>query len=82
MLPPSAIKYLRDYGGDYLIFVRCRGCRHVREIEPVSLARRVGWEAELAQVTSRLKCSQCGKRTVDVAIGFERKPRGWKKNPS
>ncbi len=82
MLPPSAIKRLNDFFGDYLIFVRCRACRRTREVAPRELAARVGWEAELAAVAPRLKCSRCGRKSVDVAIAFRRKPRGWSKNQS
>ena len=82
MLPPSAIKRLNDFLGDYLLFVRCRACRHAREVAPAQLASRVGWNAELAAVIPRLKCSRCGKKAIDVAIAFRRKPRGWSKNPS
>ena len=82
MLPPSAIKNLHDFNGDYLIYVRCRVCRHTREVAPRELAPRVGWTAELATVARRLICSRCGMRAVDVAIAFRRKPRGWSKNPS
>lgn len=82
MLPPSAIKHLHDFNGDYLIFIRCRACRHAREVAPGELALRVGWTAELAAVARRLKCSRCGTRAVDLAIAFRRKPRGWSKNPS
>ncbi len=82
MLPPSAIKRLNDFFGDYVIFVRCRTCRHVGEVAPAELASRVGWDTELAAVTPRLKCSRCGRKAFDVAIAFRRKPRGWSKNPS
>jgi C4-type Zn-finger protein len=82
VLPPTAIQRLKDFFGGYSIFVRCRVCRHVREIEPKDLAARVGWEIDLATVASRLKCSRCGHKHVDVAVGFQRRPRGWSSNPS
>lgn len=82
MLAPGAIKHLDDFNGDYLIFVRCRACRRAREIDPRELAARVGWNAELAAITRRLKCSGCGASAPEVAIAFPRKPRGWSKNPT
>jgi hypothetical protein len=82
VLPPSVIKRLNDHFGDYLIFVRCRSCRHVGEVTPAELAPRVGWDTELAAVIPRLKCSRCGRKDSDVAIAFRHKPRGWSKNPS
>jgi hypothetical protein len=30
----------------------------------------------------RLRCSKCQSRKVQVEIAFNRKPRGWKANPS
>jgi hypothetical protein len=29
-----------------------------------------------------LRCSKCQARKFDVEIAFDRKPRGWKANPS
>jgi len=67
MLPWNSIERLRDHFGDYVIVVTCRTCRHSRELTPAFLAR--------------FRC-RCGKKFVDVQIGFNRKPRGWAKNPS
>ena len=82
MLPPSAIKHLHDFNGNFLIFVRCRACRRAREVDPEELAARVGWDAKLAAIAPRLKCSRCGASGADLAIAFSRKPRRWSKNPS
>jgi len=83
MLPWNSIERLRDHFGDYVLLITCRLCRHTREVTPASLARRCssGWDEPLARIIPRLRCS-CGGKAVDVQVGFNRKPRGWSKNPS
>ncbi len=83
MLPWNAVERLRDHFGDYVIVVTCRTCRHSREMTPAFLARhcRGGWDEPLANIIARFRC-RCGKKLVDVQVGFNRKPRGWVKNPS
>ena len=82
MLPSTAIQRLSDHFGNYLIEVRCRKCEHTRQLRPEALARIVGWDAKFAHVASRLRCSHCQSRVVEVRIGFSRRPRRWSKNPS
>jgi Zn finger protein HypA/HybF involved in hydrogenase expression len=82
MLPSTAIARLSDHFGQYVIEVRCRKCQHARQLKPEVLARVVGWDAEFARVASRLRCSRCHARSVEVRIGFSRRPRRWSKNPS
>jgi hypothetical protein len=83
VLPWNCIQRLRDHFGDYVVVATCRGCRHAGEIAPATLARRcrAGWDTPMADVVARLRC-RCGGRNVQVEIGFNRKPRGWVKNPS
>jgi hypothetical protein len=83
MLPWNAIERLRDHFGDYVIVVTCRHCRHSRELTPAFVARRCrhGWDEPIAGLIARFRC-RCGKKLVDVQIGFNNKPRGWVKNPS
>jgi len=82
MLPPSSIVRLSDHFGNYVIEVRCRKCRHTRQMDPHVLADAFGWQAELAPLVQRLRCSMCQSRSVDVQVGFTRRPRRWNKNPS
>jgi len=81
-LPASAIDKLSDHSGAYVICVACRQCRHEREIEPRVLANILGWNVTLKQACTRLRCSKCQSRKFQVEIAFNRKPRGWKANPS
>ena len=82
MLPSGKVTRLQDNFGDYVIHVQCRKCRHAREITPHALAKLVGWTAEIGVISARLRCSKCQTKSVDLAIGFKRKPRRWNKNPS
>jgi hypothetical protein len=83
MLPWNSIERLRDHFGDYVVVVTCRACRHSCELNPAQLAGRSrgGWDEPIANVVARLRC-RCGNRSVEVQLGFNRKPRGWSKNPS
>jgi ssDNA-binding Zn-finger/Zn-ribbon topoisomerase 1 len=81
-LPAHSIDKLSDHSGAYVICVSCGKCRHEREIEPRALANILGWNTTLKQACLRLRCSKCQARQVKVEIAFERKPRGWKSNPS
>lgn len=81
-LPASAIDKLSDHSGCYVICVTCGTCRHAREMAPVSLANILGWNVTLKQACTRLRCSKCRSRDFRVEIVFDRKPRGWRSNPS
>lgn len=81
-LPASSIDKLSDHAGTYVICVACEKCGHAREMDPRSLANVLGWNVTLKQACTRLRCSKCESRAVAVEIAFNRKPRGWKSNPS
>jgi len=81
-LPSSAIDKLSDHSGGYVICVMCSQCRHERDIDPRTLANILGWNATLRQACTRLRCSKCQSRKFRVEIAFNRKPRGWRANPS
>jgi len=83
VLPWNSIEKLRDHFGDYVVVVSCRTCRHSRELTPAFLARRCrrGWDEPVASLIARFRC-RCGGKSVEVQIAFDRKPRGWVKNPS
>jgi hypothetical protein len=81
-LPASSIDKLSDHSGSYVICVKCRKCSHEREITPQTLANILGWNVTLKQACTRLRCSKCQTRSFEVGIAFNRKPRGWKSNPS
>jgi hypothetical protein len=74
------IKRLDDCFGQFLVRVIC-DCGTCREIEPVALARLVGWSMTLKALAPRLRCSQCGKKTAEVVAVSRPRPRGVPKNP-
>jgi hypothetical protein len=51
-------------------------------MEPRALANILGWNVTLKQACTRLRCSKCQGRDFQVEVAFNRKPRGWKSNPS
>ena len=57
---------LGDNFGDYILSARCRKCKHARTIDPHTLAQLVGWNARLADVAARLRCSKCSARNCEV----------------
>ena len=81
-LPATAIDKLSDHAGSYVICVTCRKCKHEREMSPQSLANVLGWNVTLRQACTRLRCSKCQARDFEVEVAFNRKPRGWRSNPS
>jgi len=58
---------LGDQFGDYLLSARCRKCRHTRTIDPHTLAQLVGWNATLASIALRLRCSKCSARNCEIS---------------
>ena len=81
-LPASTIDKLSDHSGSYVICVTCLKCKHARDMVPRTLANILGWDATLKQACTRLRCSHCQSRKVRVEVAFNRKPRGWRANPS
>jgi hypothetical protein len=81
-LPASAIDKLSDHSGAYVICVVCLACQHQREMDPRSLANILGWNVTLKQACTRLRCSKCRARQFRVEVAFNRRPRGWRANPS
>jgi hypothetical protein len=81
-LPAHSIDKLSDHSGAYVICVTCSLCQHQREMNPRTLANILGWNVTLKQACTHLRCSRCQSRSFKVEIAFDRKPRGWKANPS
>lgn len=67
---------LSDEFGQYLLTLKCSACGHERETYPNSLAHLCGWDATLASVEKRLRCSKCGKRCCLIRAVPLQKPRG------
>jgi len=55
------------------LIVWCLDCQHQVEPDPAEMAERYGAEMPVPDWHSRLVCSRCGSRQVDMAVtGTER----------
>jgi hypothetical protein len=69
------IEKLSDEFGQYDLILKCVACGHERRVVPKSLANVCGWDAKLADVTRRLRCSRCGDCTARALPPVP--PRGY-----
>jgi hypothetical protein len=72
---PLTVVKLSDHFGQYVLTLTCE-CGHTRTAQPQTLAALTGWDALLADVVKRLRCSQCGKRRCSVNVRPETKRDG------
>jgi hypothetical protein len=70
------VQRLSDEFGQYLLVIKCAGCAHERRAYPNLLAHICGWDAKLADLEKRLRCSKCGKKSCRVGAIEMQKPRG------
>jgi hypothetical protein len=73
--PPLSVVKLSDHFGQYVLTLKCE-CGHTRIAQPQTLAALAGWDALLAEVVKRLRCSRCGKRLCSVTVRAETKRDG------
>jgi hypothetical protein len=73
--PPLNIVKLSDNFGQYVLTLKCE-CGHTRTAQPQTLAALAGWDALLADVVKRLRCSHCGKRQCSATVRPETKRDG------
>jgi hypothetical protein len=73
--PPLTVVRLSDHFGQYVLTLTCE-CGHTRTSQPQTLASLAGWDALLADVAKRLRCSHCGKRVCSVTVRPETKRDG------
>jgi len=79
MMPPRKplnVVKLSDQGGQYILALTCDGCGHTRVARPQTLAAIAGWDAPLADVIKRLRCSNCGARKCRATVRHETKRDG------
>jgi adenine-specific DNA methylase len=50
------------------LIVWCRDCRHEVEPDPAEMVERYGADLAVRAWVKRLKCSQCGSRSVDFVL--------------
>jgi hypothetical protein len=70
------VQRLSDEFGQYLLVINCAGCAHERRAYPNLLAHLCGWDAKLADLEKRLRCSKCGKKSCHIRAIEMQKPRG------
>jgi hypothetical protein len=73
--PPLTVVKLSDHFGQYVLLLRC-SCGHTRTAQPQTLAALAGWDALLADVIKRMRCSHCGKRGCCATVRPEKKRDG------
>jgi hypothetical protein len=71
---PLQIDKLSDEFGQYLIFIEC-ACGHTRRCNPSTLAHIAGWDARLADVVKRMRCSKCNGKKCTARVVEQQKPR-------
>ena len=69
------ITSLDECFGDFLVRVTCP-CGTSRHIEPEALARIAGRSVTLAALSTRMRCSNCGKKVAEVVALARPRPRG------
>jgi translation initiation factor 2 beta subunit (eIF-2beta)/eIF-5 len=72
------IEKLSDEFGQYTLLLKCAACGHERSTQPTALGRLCGWDAKLADVEKRMRCSKCGEKRCSLRAVPPRKPRGYK----
>jgi hypothetical protein len=73
------IDKLADGFGQYLILIECR-CGHTRHCHPSTFAAIAGWDARLADVVRRLRCSKCNAKKCTARCIPMTTPRVWRVN--
>jgi hypothetical protein len=73
--PALNVVKLSDHGGQYVLMLK-RECGDTRTVKPRTLAALAGWDALLANVVKRLRCSHCGRRRCSTTMRPETKGDG------
>jgi hypothetical protein len=73
---PLTVVKLSDYGGQYLLMLTCGHCGHKREARPETFAKLMSWDAALAAVLERLRCSRCGANRCMATVHRQHKRDG------
>ena len=80
MRRPLTVTKLSDRFGDYTLIMTCRRCKHARHSDPHAIAKILGWETPLTVVATRLRCSNCHAKDVEITTELSPRPRGIAKN--
>lgn len=52
----------------HLLWITCVDCGRRVRLAPAALARRLGYDFPLRGLRTRLKCSRCGAREVEIRL--------------
>jgi len=52
----------------------CLQCKRDKPLDLDKLAERIGWDAPLLGLKSRLRCSRCGSREVQTSLVYTPPP--------
>ena len=52
----------------HLLWISCVDCGRRVRLAPAALARRLGYDFPLRRLRTRLRCSRCGAREVEIRL--------------
>jgi len=52
----------------------CLQCKRDTPLDLEQLAARIGWDVPLLGIKSRLRCSRCGSRDVQISVVYQPPP--------
>jgi hypothetical protein len=71
------VERLSDEFGQYELILKCESCLREWHTTPHMVANICGWDARLADVARRMRCSVCGKKKCAARAVPLTKPRGY-----
>jgi len=51
------------------LWVTCRACGRRVRMDPGKVADRVGYDVPVPSLVPKMRCTRCGGRNADVAVG-------------
>jgi len=63
IIPIDKVRRLGDFGGQWVLSVRCRCCRHMAEISGQKLVERHGAQRSMKDISARLYCRRCQEKS-------------------
>ena len=51
------------------LWVTCRACGRRVRVDPGKIADRVGYDVPVPSLSPKMRCTRCGGRSADVAVG-------------
>lgn len=73
------MEVLSDHFGQFDLILKCEACGHERKTTPHALAKLCGgWDARLADVVKRMRCSKCQQKRCRARVLAPSPPRGYK----